>query len=115
MAVRSRRIVGPQLVTNSAALLFTVPADRTLIVRQLSIHNSSSTLNQRVRLHVNGATTVFRWLRTADMAPLDVLQLEGWWAFNPGDTIQGTAEISYSGSTGPYATLFGSLLDGAPA
>lgn len=108
MAVRSRRVFGPTLLTLVGTALYTVPADRTLVLRTVTLYNRSAA-GSVAFLAVNGITGFEVVLRRAPAAQNDADPAPTL-IFNPGDVIYGWC----TALNAVIATGFGSLLQGAP-
>lgn len=108
MAVRSRRLTGPALLSTTTSLIYTVPSGRTLILRTVQVYNGSATLEAELRLFINGTTSVNRALKHL-LAVETTATLTPYWILNPGDTLWAQGSQSTI-----RMTTFGSLLLGAP-
>lgn len=60
MAVRSRRLFGPEAITTTGGLVYTVPADRVALVRALVLVNTHATDATRAYIGIGGNTAGFR-------------------------------------------------------
>lgn len=108
MPVRSRRLWGPTTITQAGLVLYTVPADRTAVVRQIVVTSVSGVV-ERVTLRVNGSSgvpTLARW----DLAAGQTVTLANV-VLNPGDTLHAVAQ---NATLLTSCSGFGSLLEGAP-
>lgn len=110
MAVRSRRVLGPESHTSaSSTLLYTVPSGRTLVIRTVTLtYNGAG--GAAWRLCVNGAATTDA-IRRGTFAAAGEMVLEAWLALNPGD------ELRLAGITAGHTinvAVFGALLEGEP-
>ena len=116
MTVRSRRLFGPTgNVTNTNLVVFTVPADRTAVVRSLLVANLHPTTAYTFTLKLDPAGTTGITI----LIPQQVLPANGvYWlpdelVLNPGDgLILHTPAATPTGLL--YASAFGSLLAGVP-
>lgn len=108
MAVRSRRLFGPTVITNALAAIYTVPAGRTAIVRTTWIYNQN-VATQNVRMTVNG-TAVSDSIGNFEVPAGRGLQLGVELVLNPGDVLRAVASLNGAISV----TMVGSLLLGAP-
>lgn len=91
--------------------LYTVPAGRTLIIRELFLCNLGASTTIALTVNDGGGGGDLRWWAgTVAASPntsyLDVDSL----VFNPGDVLKATA----GALTPVHCTAFGALLDGAP-
>lgn len=108
MAVRSRRVLGPTTLGLSVVTLYTVPADRTLLIRSHDVHNRLVTAQVWV-LYVNGTTSA-DVIASGSLAGQTSIHFDAVRILNPGDTLRGNANIINALAV----TVYGSLLDGAP-
>lgn len=114
MAVRSRHLgywSGPP--SASWQVVYTVPTDRTAIVRMLAVSNrSGAALTFALRVRRGAATPIF-WNQVglADLStsvfPSSELVL------NPGDVLE--VQATGSGTSNAIVHAAGALLEGAPA
>ena len=124
MTVRSRRVWGPtKVTTTNYTLVYTVPANRTLVLRSVTFYNGTGADNPFI-LACNGSDIDHVVLREVILSartspalaqsglnsgmPKSLVAQE--LIFNPGDTLYVQC------TTAGYVTAgFGSLLDGAPS
>lgn len=108
MAVRSRRILGPVVLPVVAAVIYTVPADRTLLIRTCTFFNNTAVpQTTRVGTSASAANSVY-WVALPAGPVIAVFTHQV--ILNPGDQLWGLSTTGVS-----VCHLFGSLLDGAPA
>lgn len=110
MAVRSWRVFGPVRAPAAVATaLYTVPADRTLILRSLVVYAAVGATAYYLLLNgVSGLTHGLDGPRTLAAGARQVYQED--WVLNPGDVL-----YAYNNNANAYVyTGFGSLLLGAP-
>lgn len=106
--VRSRRFFGPvALAAATSTTVYTVPDDRTAIVRALTFA-STNVAASGVQLRLNGDTSGdIIWIGTvATGSTVDLYDLV---ILNPGDVL-----IARSSLIGINVSAFGSLLNGEP-
>lgn len=108
MAVRTRRVLGPVTLGLTVTTLYTVPAERTLIIRSTDVHNRLPTAQVWV-LYVNGSTSA-DVVASGSLAGQTSLNVPAYRVLNPGDTLRGNANIINALGV----TVYGSLLFGAP-
>lgn len=112
--VRSRRVFGPTAAgINVDTVLYTVPADRTLILKTLLVCKTSSTNDADFALRVNGTSSGLSIWESVPLTGITTWQIPGGeeLILNPGDTLH----IRWRGTTNVVrVTGMGSLLDGAP-
>lgn len=123
MPVRSTRVWGPSKFTDTNYhSVYTVPSDRTLILRTVTFYNASGTTNPFILACNGGDIDHVVWRKQVVSArtgiaaiqngtELGIAQdvLEDVMVFNPGDVLY------VQGSGQPYVSAgFGTLLDGAP-
>lgn len=103
MAVRSRRVNNTVAVGTGATAVYTVPAGRTLIVRNaLFVNQSGAAITCAIIVNGN-----FIW--RSGVAP-DSTTGPPFMVFNPGDVIT----VTKTGANPCYFTMFGTLLWGEP-
>lgn len=107
MAVRSNRLAGPVSVSGSASV-FTVPAGRTAIVKQISIVNFGAG-SSTVTLYLNGTASGDALDRRSVGAGTTFHVIDIWWVFEPGDVMWVGA------SAAATVSVHGALLEGAPS
>jgi len=107
-AVRTLRVWGPLSVGNTAVLAYTVPADRTLILRGWSSHDrTGAAWRQHLDLDSGGGVhTIADMAGAAGASAYDA----NWRVFNPGDKIYCEGEAADS----CWSMGFGVLLPGPP-
>lgn len=108
MAVRSRRLFGPTQLSTSLTVIYTVPADRTAIVRTTWLYNQSAS-PVTVLLTVNGTGVADR-LANLEVPAQRERVLLGDLVLNPGDVLRGAASVAGVANI----LMAGSLLLGAP-
>lgn len=108
MAVRSRRFFGPTTLGATTAILYTVPAERTAVVRTLTLVNRSAGAVLAVITLNGGASS--EGLAYVSLPTQTSTVLTADLVLNPGDVLRGFATAA--GAVAVAA--FGSLLDGAP-
>lgn len=110
MAVRSRAIVLNMAIDSSGKLIYTVPADRTLIIKSASFNNTgAAAAYYELRAGTSGANA--RQLME---------QVNGQWCyhrdllliFNPGTNLYAHSDVLAATTR---LSLYGALLVGAPA
>lgn len=109
MAVRSRRLAGPLVVTGTAAAvtLFTTPADRTDLVKALTIVNATAG-STTVTFYLNSATSgAMVWRATAAVGSTQLL--DPWLVLHPGDSL-----LVHSSGQNVTVAAYGSRLAGPP-
>lgn len=107
--VRTRRLFGPTTpVPATTTLAYTVPDERTAIIRGLFIDNLTAVANLAV-LFINGTTNTDECWR-GSIPGNTTVEIPDSIVLNPGDTLYIRASV---GSATSF-TGFGSLLDGAP-
>lgn len=96
MAVRSKRIVGPVLVpVNTDHLLYTVPADRTALVKLVTVANTSGA-TVTFSMGVGGTGAGQQVLGQTNITANADGQFDLVFVFNPGDAVYvraGTANV----------------------
>lgn len=111
MAVRSRRLWGgTRLTVGAYQVIYTVPADRTAVVRTIFMCNVSGSASWPVSLRINSSTGV-GLLFERTLAPSETYLLEGV-ILNPGDVLRGRSNAASTPGIDCFG--FGSLLLGAP-
>ena len=113
MAVRSRRLMGPTLITSNRTLTarYTVPADRTAIIKTLAITNTDTVNAQGMYVRLNGTSgAASRFIGYFEIAKNSSVVLEHEIILNPGDFIA----LTPSPHDIIVWTLMGALLEGAP-
>lgn len=109
MAVRSRRFFGPtEVVGASAALLYTVPAGRTAILRLILVTMIGAGTGSVV-LRVNSSTGNPIWVQASGGVTV-TLSVPGVIVLNPGDELRCNVPATMSA----WWTGFGTLLLGEP-
>lgn len=109
MAVRSRRIAGPVLSSGAGVTAYTVPADRTAIVKELWLYNNGGGVTT-AHISINGTASAQRIWTTPVNAASDARRASEL-TLNPGDTIHVLDTVG----TNCRLWLFGALLEGAPS
>lgn len=71
MAVRTKRLVGPTTVTNTVAIVYTCPANKTALIKNIMIADQGST------------ATIMRFFIGTNTLPNRILQIDT----NPGGTV----------------------------
>lgn len=88
--------------TGGYVTAYTVPADKVLILRRVTLVEFSGAAGALV-IAVNATTQLRNWLNATYQQAFDE---EVWWVFEPGDT------VDVFPVTGPWhVTLHGQLLD----
>lgn len=107
MPVRSSVLFDNSLGTNIVKTLWTVPAERTAIIKDLSI-GAGGSVASTVQLFIQGETGADRLVWRAVLQPSTCVDLHGlFWVIDSGRSIK-------SVSTGGGSIIgFGALLDGA--
>lgn len=114
MAVRSRPFVAmATLLGGAQRTIYTVPAERTAVVRHYTIVNLSGDVRTvRIGVRIGGVSVdVFRNNALAASAALGGSGLD--LVLGPGDALQAYVDTGVSQAMHIYAA--GSLLDGAPS
>lgn len=107
MAVRSKTLFGNSMGTNIVKLLYTTPADRTAIVKSLTMGGSAGAIV--VSLFADDPAGASRFIGKYAIAAGESVQLNGlYWVLEPGRKFQ------CSSTGGGVITGHGVLLDGAP-
>lgn len=110
MAVRSRRFFGPtKIATAGAVVLYTVPADRTALIRTLVLANGTAAATGLTYLLVNGSSGADNAVWVGTVGANSVTFVTADLILNPGDVLRG-----YVTSSACQFSAFGSLLDGPP-
>lgn len=109
MAVRSRRLAGPVLSSAVGVLAYTVPNDRTAIIKEVWLYNNGGGVTT-AHISVNGLNSAQRIWSTPVNAGSDARRASEL-TLNPGDTISVLDTVG----TNCRLWLFGALLDGAPS
>ena len=113
MSVRTKRIALTRIVTpNVFTTVFTVPADRTLIVRCIILQNQGANATEGTVRVVNSDTgTQVRVFTDLAIATHDRRVLEQWSVLEDGDSI----EVRASQTNSLNVWISGALLLGDPA
>lgn len=112
MAVRSRRLGGPTFLTvTTDVLIYTVPADRTALIKSVSIANNSAG-SAAIRVGIGGTGTGAVILRTGTVAATSGLVLVGLdLVAMPGEAVYVAASVANALTV----SLHGAQLLGTPA
>lgn len=96
MADTPKRLVGPQTLATTNAVLYTVPAGTTTIVRSIHLTNSSASASYTFTLALNAAasTVANQFFSALNVPPAGAVDWSGFLVLNPGDTVQGLASIA---------------------
>lgn len=106
MAVRTKRLFGPSSVGTSAATVYTCPAGKTAVIKQVS-HFNTGVVNQAVSIGING-TGGASLVAVVNTAASSATQLAGQFiVLQPGDTLRAVANAGTATLTGYGAELEG--------
>lgn len=103
-------MVGPVYVTSSTLVAYTVPDDRTLIIRRISLCDVNGTGGFTVTTFLNGSALIQTVRRTDPVPAAGAFEFGEDWILNPGDSIRMQASVTNKVTV----TIYGSLLEGAP-
>lgn len=113
MAVRSRRLFGPASSGAGAggAVIYTVPAGRTAIIRTLQLHNNSAVGATIAALNLNNPGVATFFWRPEPLGALGSVFYPGTMILMPGDVLSFRADPVTATCV---ALGFGTLLLGSP-
>lgn len=107
MPVRTANLGRLQGNVNGWAILCTVPAGQTFLVKEVRYHNSGGTTDTITIALVTPSIVIYALLNASSLAAGGVGSVLGWIAMAPGDTLQ---VFSTTGGTRFWAS--GTKLDG---
>lgn len=88
MAVRSKRLFGPALVSTTNIALYTCPPGETALIKSLSLFNQGA-LAAAIVLHINGTGANTIVLSVSVGAGLSALDVPRFLVLHPGDVLRG--------------------------
>lgn len=94
MAPRTTRFVGPVLIGAGSPVLYTVPSDKSALLRWLSVGDTLGGLPATWSLLLNGTSAAAAVLLAKQSPQNGSLEMDLYLGLNPGDVVRGSAGVA---------------------